>query len=111
LAPQGKDYVQRIAKSAKRMDALLQDLLEYSRVVRAAMPSNLVDLDGVVGEITMLLEREIQEKRAQIEVKAPLGTVCAHLPTVQQILTNLIDNGMKFVTPDKTPHIRVWTEE
>jgi PAS domain S-box-containing protein len=111
LGTQGADYVRRIANSARRMDALLQDLLEYSRVSRAAMPPTTVNLDAVVTEIITLREREIQDRQAQIEVKAPLGAVSAHLPTVQQILSNLIDNGMKFVGKDRVPHLRVWSEE
>jgi PAS domain S-box-containing protein len=111
LGPQGADYVKRIANSAKRMDMLLQDLLEYSRVTRASMPPMTVDLDGVLSEIITLREREIQETKARIEVKSPLGLVSAHLPTVQQILANLIDNGMKFVAKDRQAHLRVWTEE
>ena len=110
LGPQEADYVRRIANSARRMDTLLQDLLEYSRVARASMPPTTVNLDGVVTEILTLREREIDQTKAQIEVKAPLGAVAAHMPTVQQILANLIDNGLKFVAKDQTPHIRVWTE-
>ena len=111
LGPQGADYVRRIANSARRMDTLLQDLLEYSRVARASMPSTMVNLDGVVTEIISLREREIQETKAQIEVKSPLGAVSAHPPTVQQILANLIDNGLKFVSKGKQPHLQIWTEE
>lgn len=110
LSSNGVDYVRRIANSAKRMDALLQDLLEYSRVARASMPPMHADLDSVVSEIVALRERDIQEKQARVEIKSPLGTVCAHLPTVQQILGNLIDNGLKFVGPGKLPHLRIWTE-
>ncbi|HWC60766.1 MAG TPA: ATP-binding protein [Verrucomicrobiae bacterium] len=110
LGPQEADYVRRIANSARRMDTLLQDLLEYSRVARASMPPTMVNLDGVVTEIITLREREIEQAKAQIEVKAPLGVVTAHMPTVQQILANLIDNGLKFVAKDKVPHICVWTE-
>jgi len=111
LGPQGTDYVRRIANSARRMDTLLQDLLEYSRVARASMPPTTVNLDGVVTEIIMLREREIQETQARIEVKSPLGSVIAHQPTVQQILANLIDNGLKFVDKGKQPHLQIWTEE
>lgn len=111
LGTQGADYVRRIANSAKRMDTLLQDLLEYSRVARVSMSLTTVDLDAVVTEILGLREREIHDKQAQIEVKSPLGTARAHLPTVQQILANLVDNGLKFVSPGKLPHLRIWTEE
>lgn len=111
LGTQGADYVRRIANSAKRMDSLLQDLLEYSRVARASMPPTMVNLDGVINEIVSLREREISETKANIDVKAPLGLVTAHLATVQQILANLIDNGLKFVIKDQPPQLRVWTEE
>jgi hypothetical protein len=111
LGTQGADYVRRIANSARRMDSLLQDLLEYSRVARASMPPTTVNLDGVVKEIVLLREREIEETKAGIDVKAPLGAVTAHLPTVQQILANLIDNGLKFVGKDRSPKLRIWTEE
>jgi len=110
LGAQEADYVRRIANSARRMDTLLQDLLEYSRVSRASMPPTTVNLDGVVSEIVTLREREIEQTKARVEVKAPLGAVTAHMPTVQQILANLIDNGLKFVAKETTPHIRVWTE-
>jgi len=110
LGAQEADYVRRIANSARRMDTLLQDLLEYSRVSRASMPPTTVNLDGVVSEIVALREREIEQAKARVEVKSPLGAVTAHMPTVQQILANLIDNGLKFVSKDTVPHLRVWTE-
>lgn len=111
LGAQEADYVRRIANSARRMDTLLQDLLEYSRVSRASMPPTNVNLDGVVSEIVTLREREIEQTKANIEVKSPLGEVSAHMPTVQQILANLIDNGLKFVSKDTAPCLRVWTEK
>jgi hypothetical protein len=111
LGTQGADYVRRIANSARRMDSLLQDLLEYSRVARASMPPATVNLDGVVNEIVTLREREIQETKASIDVKSPLGAVSAHLPTMQQILANLIDNALKFVGKDRAPQLYIWTEE
>ena len=110
LGEQEADYVRRIAKSARRMDTLLQDLLEYSRVARASMPPTNINLDNIVSEVVSMREKEIQETKAQIEVKSPLGVVSAHSPTVQQILANLIENGLKFVGKDRQPHLRIWTE-
>ncbi len=111
LTQQGMDYVRRVANSAKRMDMLLQDLLEYSRVARTSMTPTQVDLDLAVGDIMTSRERDIQEKQARIDIKSPLGAVRAHLPTVQQILGNLVDNGLKFVPKGKSPEIRIWTEQ
>ena len=74
------------------------------------MPPTVVNLDGVVSEIVTLREREIEQTKARIEVKSPLGAVTAHMPTVQQILANLIDNGLKFVHKDATPQLHIWSE-
>jgi PAS domain S-box-containing protein len=110
LGPSGQDCLRRITQSARWMDALLKDLLEYSRVARASMPPSVVNLDELVSEILAVRDSEINEKQARFEITAPLGDVKAHSPTVQQILANLIDNGLKFINPARLPHLRIWTE-
>ena len=110
LSPHGVDCLRRITSSAKWMDSLLKDLLEYSRVARAAMPPARVDLDELVSELVSVRDNEVREKKAHIEIKSPLGTVMAHSPTMQQILSNLIDNGLKFISPARLPQLRIWTE-
>jgi signal transduction histidine kinase len=45
-----------------------------------------------------------------VDIRKPLGSVVAHSATVRQILYNLIANALKFVSVEKTPSIRVWTE-
>jgi PAS domain S-box-containing protein len=110
LSSSGVDCLRRITSSAKWMDSLLKDLLEYSRVARAAMPPTRVDLDELVSELVSVRDSEIREKQAYIEIKSPLGTVMTHSPTMQQILSNLIDNGLKFINPARSPHLRIWAE-
>ena len=110
LGPAGLDCLRRIAQSAKAMDQMLRDLLEYSRLARADMPPAAVDLDEIIKEILTLREKDIQDKQAKIEIKSPLGSATAHRPTMQQILANLIDNGLKFSSPSRLPQLRIWTE-
>jgi PAS domain S-box-containing protein len=110
LSSTGLDCLQRIAQSARVMDQMLRDLLEYSRLARVDMKPAPVDLDEMVKEIVVLREKDIQEKQAQIEIKAPLGAAIAHRPTMQQIMANLIDNGLKFSSPTRAPQLRIWTE-
>ena len=56
-----------------------------------------------------LVEKEIQDRKATVEVCSPLGTVFAHLPTFKQIMTNLISNSLKFMSPDRPPRVRIYT--
>jgi PAS domain S-box-containing protein len=109
LSPVGLEYAQRIAHSAKYMDALLLDLLTYSRLARAEISLEPIDLDGPVQELLAVMEREIRDRGVRVELELPLGCVSAHLPTLKQILTNLVGNGLKFIAPERPPLLRIHT--
>lgn len=111
LSPQGADYSQRIVSAAKYMDALLRDLLDYSRLTREAMPLAAADLDKSVQDLLTVIDPEIRERGATLSVEEPLGLVLAHEPTVQQILGNLVGNGLKFAATDRPAKIRIYTTE
>ena len=111
LDAQGKDYAQRMDDSAQRMETLIQDLLEYSRLSRSEIKLEPVNLDSVVEEAVMKLDAEIKDKDAHIRIDKPLPTVLAHRATLEQVVDNLITNAIKFVLPEEKPQIHLWTEE
>ena len=110
LAGEGHDYLRRVESAAKYMDRLLMDLLEYSRLGRAEMKLEAVDLESAFTDVLSSIHDEIQTRKAQVDIRKPLGSVVAHSATVRQILYNLIANALKFVSTEKNPSIRVWTE-
>jgi PAS domain S-box-containing protein len=110
LPAEGKEYASRLVNSAAYMDQLLRDLLEYSRLGQLELPTSPLRLEPVVAEVLESLAGEIQAKAGEIEVQQPLLPVKAHLPTLKQVLTNLIANALKFVQPGTAPHVRLWTE-
>ncbi len=89
------------------MDDLLRIRSLYSSVARADMPLVVVHLEEALAQIMAMREEDFRERNAQIDIQSPLGTVVATLPTLQQILANLIDNSIKFVSVDLPPMIRV----
>jgi PAS domain S-box-containing protein len=109
LTPLGLEYATRIARSANYMDSLLLDMLAYSRLAGAEIAPEVFSLDEPVSELLTLVEREVRDRKVTIDVESPLGTVFAHLPTFKQILTNLISNSIKFLAPDRSPRVRVFT--
>ena len=109
LSPEGIEFATRIVRSTKYMDTLLQDLLAYSRLSRSEMPPEPVSVDKVVKETLALFEDAILDRRAHVTVSSPLGTVQAHLPTVRQIMGNLLDNALKFCPPDHSPVVRIYS--
>jgi signal transduction histidine kinase len=106
----GQDYLDRIVTGARKMDALIRDLLDYARINRAEIKRTIVELDPLIDEALVLLKDEIQERGADIQVTRPLGRVYAHGPVLAQVLTNLISNATKFVSTDSRPTVKIRTE-
>jgi PAS domain S-box-containing protein len=104
----GLEYATRIARSAKYMDSMLLDLLAYSRLARAEITPVPVSLDEPLHELLAVLDNEIRSRGVKMEVASPLGEVWAHLPTLKQVLSNLISNALKFTAPERPPRVRIF---
>jgi signal transduction histidine kinase len=107
----GQDYARRIVESGRRMDTMVQDLLEYSRLSRVELGLEKVELGRLVREVLASMEAELQERKASVVVKDPFPAVRAHRGALSQALTNLIQNAAKFVKPGSTPEILIRCEE
>jgi len=108
LSAEGLKYMDRIAKSAARMEELIDDLLAYSRLRQASVPADPLALADGVREALAQFDTEIRARGAAVEVAGPLPVVMAHAPTLQQVLTNLLANALKFVGPGQPPKLRLW---
>lgn len=107
----GQEYAQRIVAAAARMDLLIQDLLAYSRLSRAELQLRSVDLGKLIGEVMIHLQAELKEPQADVMVEEPLPQVVGHRSTLFQIVTNLLTNAIKFVSPGVQPQVRIWAQE
>lgn len=95
LDDDSRDYLTRISGSARKMDRLLDDLLNFSRVGREALQRSEVCLETVVEEIIEDIgsksgDREIHWKRN------PLPKVNGDWAMLRLVLTNLISNAVKY---------------
>ena len=110
LDPAGQDFLNRVGNAAERMDRLINDLLDYSRLGRMELTLADVDLAKIMESVLLDLRLEIRAKKATIEVKKPLPNVVAHETVLEQILQNLVSNALKFGTPETTPAIQIWVD-
>lgn len=106
----GRDYAERILGAGRQMDTLVQDLLAYSRLVRAEITLVPVALESAVDEAIAPLELHVKERGGEIVVERPLGRVLAHRVVLGQIVTNLLANAVKFTKPGTPPQVRVHGE-
>ncbi|GJL51083.1 MAG: hypothetical protein NPIRA01_23100 [Nitrospirales bacterium] len=87
-----------IVSGAMRMQALVQDLLLYSRVARGGQSAELVNLQVVVENVKNTLESAITESHATLTIGA-LPTLEAHATHIEQLFQNLISNSLKYHGP------------
>jgi PAS domain S-box-containing protein len=107
LDERGLDLATRVVRAAERMDALIQDLLTYSRVSRAHIVPERLSLQTPVDDAVHQLEEVLAEARATVTVERPLPDVIGERQVLAQVLVNLLSNAAKFVRPGTAPRIRV----
>jgi PAS domain S-box-containing protein len=110
LDERGRDYLGRIKAAGARLDRLIIDLLSYTRIARDEEPMVASDLDKIARDV-IAANTHLQPPAAEIRVESPLPKVLGRESALNQVLTNLLGNAVKFVHEGKTPSIRIWSEE
>jgi PAS domain S-box-containing protein len=121
LPGKGKDYLHRIASGASRLDALIQDVLNYSKIARAEMTLESVDIEKLTREIIDSYP-DLRDSNAIILVQSPLPQVIGNPAALTQCISNLLSNAVKFVPPNTVPRVlvrgenagefvRIWVED
>jgi PAS domain S-box-containing protein len=97
LDEQGKHYLDRIRAGTQRMGELIEDMLMLSRVTRAEMKRNSVNLSALAQEISENLS-ESQPERSVTWKIAPEITVLGDGALLRIVLENLLSNAWKFTS-------------
>jgi signal transduction histidine kinase len=98
--------LERMRSAAERMQRLISDLLDFSRVTHRGREFESVDLRSVTEEVIADLEARIVELDATIELGA-LPTLEADRTQMRQLMQNLVGNALKFHRAGVRPVIRV----
>jgi PAS domain S-box-containing protein len=102
---EGREVLDRIREAARRMDALIQGILDYSRIGRSEEVLQPVDLEAVVAEATAALALDFERRRARLVIRRPLPRVRASRLLLLQVITNLLSNAAKFVAARARPEV------
>ena len=100
------EFIHYVVEGGKRMDALVNDLLEFSRINSRAKPLQPADMNEVVEDALQGLSVALEESGARIEVEY-LPTVPVDRTQMSQIFQNLLSNAIKF-RGENMPLIRIW---
>jgi signal transduction histidine kinase len=103
----GKEYIHRITASAEHLDILVEDLLTYSKLGRTAIHLQPVNTKKVIQDILEGRDSLIKATQAQVIVTSNMPIVYAQRSVLNQVLSNLVDNSLKFTKPGTSPHISI----
>jgi PAS domain S-box-containing protein len=106
LPAEARDYIGYIVDGAKRLSALINDLLVYSRVRIQDRSFTEVDCGRAVDEALKALAPAVSHSAADIQVGA-LPTVWGDADQLAELFLQLLGNALKFVAPGTTPVVRI----
>lgn len=101
-----REYIEFAVKGAKRMDALIDDLLSFSRVQTHGRAMTAVEADDLLKDALENLAPRIHETRAAID-HVPLPKVLADGPQLIQVFQNLVGNALKYRATDRDIKIHI----
>ncbi|MEQ8709025.1 MAG: ATP-binding protein [Rhodospirillales bacterium] len=107
LDDEAQEYLDYSLQSGKRMQQLIRDLLDYSRIGTRGRPMENISLSDALEEARLNLSLIIQETGAEFELPDYLPEVTADHSQIVQLFQNLISNAMKYQREDQTPKIRI----
>lgn len=111
LDEDANDFIEYAVDGAQRMQQLLNDLLQFSRVGTKAKPFKPLHVMNVVDKSLRNLEKYIEENDADIKIESELPVLAGDNLQLIQLFQNLIHNAIKFTDHNHTPRVRINAKE
>jgi len=99
--------LQRVINAANKMDELLQDLLELSRIGRMLNQYTRISMNNLVNDVAELLNGPLKAAGVELVIEKDLPEVWGDQSRLREVIQNLIENAIKFRGEQSNPVIRV----
>lgn len=110
LDARADQYIDFAVDGANRMQTLINDLLDFSRVGRVHHELHSIELEAVLKRTVSSLSVSIEESGAEI-THDPLPALVADPTQMGMLWQNLVGNAIKFHRPDQVPKIHISAEQ
>ncbi|MFZ3147689.1 MAG: PAS domain S-box protein [Methanothrix sp.] len=96
-----------ISSAISRMENLLKDTLELSRIGRVANPPDVVAFTDIVQEALDQISEKVMVSGVQVTIQPDLPSVNVDRMRIVEVLTNLMENSIKYIGDQPHPSIEV----
>jgi PAS domain S-box-containing protein len=111
LDEEGRFFISSIRSSALKMNQIIDDLLEYSRLDRSHMKRERIKIGEFISSVISAYNDEMISNKFKLIVESPDIEIIADPNGLKIALRNLIENAIKFSTVKPDPFIRIRVEE
>jgi len=101
--------VERIVKATDRMQRLLDEVLQLSRIGWSANPPERASFETVAREGVALVRARLEARRVEVAIDPDLPEVCGDRLRLVALVQNLVENAVKFLGDQASPRIRIGT--
>ncbi len=107
----GKASVQTIIDSADKMNLLIDDILEFSRVTQASLTRTKFSLATVTRDLVQFINVSQDYPNTEIKISDTLPVVEADQKMITQVMQNLLTNALKYSAAAENPTIEIGIED
>ncbi|WP_052813078.1 PAS domain-containing sensor histidine kinase [Desulfonatronum thioautotrophicum] len=111
LTEETREYMGFAVDGARRMDAMILGLLDYSRVGRKTDPKAWVNSRESLDEALSFLRPAIQESGAEVRIAGDWPRIFASRDELTRLFQNLVGNAVKYRVPERPPVVDVTVRE
>ena len=111
LDDKGRMCLQRIYASARRMEALVSDLLALSKIGRVVSSFQNVSCGEIVSNMASDLQNKLGSSEIELVLAENLPMICCDGGRIRQVFENLVVNAIKFMGNTKSPRIEIRCED
>jgi PAS domain S-box-containing protein len=102
-----KKDIQRIQEAVLKMQRLLSELLELSRIGRMMNAPESIPFSELVDDAMNIVHGQITERGVAVHTQSNLPVICGDRPRLIEVLQNLIDNAVKYMGDQSNPQIEI----
>lgn len=96
LNQEGQQYINYVVAASVRMEQLINDLLNFSRLGRKSIELHPVDLNDILNEMKMEFKQQLDEIKAELVIENNFPVITGDKSLLRQIFLNLIGNAITY---------------